>query len=159
LDLRFTLRRYEQETHSSIPLRGVQDGLLSIFEGWEVEEPFALYELGGLAAIDKHFAVLSERLGWPVTVPQAALLGPFYELEGGKRFAEAEQVIKRVIESFPDSPAALYYAGRLYLQMGNRPLAIEMLRRSLVLSPNYPASRSLLTFMEVDPDELVQEAR
>jgi predicted alpha/beta superfamily hydrolase len=156
-DLRFTFRRYPEESHSSIPLRSVQDGLLNIFEGWEIEDPFALYGLGGLAAIDKHFAALSARLGFPVAVPEEALLGPFYELEGRKRFAEAEGVIARVIESFPDSPAALYYAGRLYLQMGNRPRAIEALRKSLLLSPNYGASRSLLEYMKVNPNELVPE--
>ena len=160
-DLRFTFRRYPDESHASVPLRSVHDGLLSTFEGWELDmnEAFALYEQGGLAAIDKHFAALSARLGFPVAVPQEAMLGPFYQLEGDKRFAEAEQVMKRVIEAFPGDPTALYYSARLQLQMGNRSLAVEVLKEALLLSPNHAPSRGLLQYMKVDANELVPEVR
>jgi len=156
-DLRFTLRRYPEETHSAIPLRGVYDGLASIFEGWEVQDPFTLYEQGGLTAIDKHFATLSARLGFEVAVPEEALFTTFTQLEGRKRFPEAEQVIKRAIESFPDSVNAHYYAGRLYLQMGNRDLAVASLKKALLISANDPASRGLLEYMKVDANTLVPE--
>lgn len=157
-DLRFTFRRYPEETHSSIALRSVQDGLLNIFDGWEVEDPFALYDLGGLPAIDKHYAAIAARLGFPVAVPEEALLGVFSELEGRKEFSQAKDVIERAMQSFPDSPATRYYAGRLYLQMGDRELAIDALRTSLLLSPSYPAAVSLLEYMKVDPEKLVSEA-
>lgn len=157
-DLRYTFRRSE-ESHGAVPLRSVHDGLTSIFEGWELdrENAFALYERGGMTAIDKHFGALSTRLGFPVPVPEDAMLQPFFQLEGSKRFTEAEQVIKGVIESFPDDPTALYYAARLYLQMGNRPLAVETSRRALLLSPDHAPSRSLLQYMQVDASELVRE--
>jgi len=157
-DLRYTFRRTE-ESHSAVPLRSVHDGLLSIFDGWELdtEDALALYELGGMTAIDKHFGALSARLGFPVAVPQDAMLQPFFQLEGSKRFTDAQQVIETVIESFPDDPTALYYAARLYAQMGNRALAVETLRRALLLSPNHAASRSLLEYMNVDATELVRE--
>ena len=154
-DLRYTFRRSE-ESHAAVPLRSVHDGLTSIFEGWELdrEDAFALYEQGGLTAIDKHFGALSARLGFPVPVPEDAMLQPFFQLEGSKRFTEAEQVIKKVVESFPDDPTALYYAARLYLQMGNRPLVLETLKKALLLSPNHRPSRSLLQYMQVDASEL-----
>jgi tetratricopeptide (TPR) repeat protein len=160
-DLRFTFRHYPDESHTSVPLRSVYDGLQSIFEGWGLDrdDAFALYEQGGLAAIDKHFATLSARLGFPVPVPEEALDGAFGRLEGLKRFAEAEEVIKRAMESFPESPSALYYAGRVYMQMGNTALAVETLKKSLLLSPNYGPSRGLLQYMKVDPNELVPEVR
>jgi predicted alpha/beta superfamily hydrolase len=160
-DLRFTFRHYPDESHTSVPLRSVYDGLQSIFEGWGLDrnDAFTLYEQGGLAAIDKHFAALSARLGFPVAVPEEALTGPFGQLEGLKRFPEAEQVIKRAIEAFPESPAALYYAGRLYMQMGNNELAVDTLKKSLLLSPNFRASRSLLEYMNVDPNELIPEVQ
>jgi predicted alpha/beta superfamily hydrolase len=160
-DLRFTFRHYPDESHTAVPLRSVYDGLPSIFAGWGLDrdDAFALYEQGGLAAIDKHFGALSARLGFPVAVPEEALHGTFGHLEGLKRFPEAEQVIKRAIEAFPESPAALYYAGRLYMQMGNTALAVDTLKKSLLLSPNYRASRSLLEYMKVDADQLVPEVR
>jgi len=122
-DLRFTFRRYPDESHGAVPQLSVRDGLLNIFEGWEIdrEDAFALYEQGGLTAIDKHVAALSARLGFPVAVPEEAMLAPFFELEGSKRFTEAEQVIKRVIESFPDDPTALYYAVACICRWGTGP--------------------------------------
>jgi tetratricopeptide (TPR) repeat protein len=160
-DLRFTFRHYPDESHTAVPLRSVYEGLQAIFEGWGLDgdDAFALYEQGGLAAIDKHYAALSARLGFPVAVPEETLTGPFWQLEGLKRFPEAEQVIKRVIEAFPESPTALYYAGRLHMQMGNNALAVDTLKRSLQLSPNYRPSRSLLEYMKVDPNELIPEVR
>jgi hypothetical protein len=157
-DLRYTFRRSD-ESHSAVPLRSVHDGLLGIFAGWELdrEHAFALYEQGGMTAIDKHFGALSARLGFPVPVPESAMLQPFFQLEGGKRFTEAEQVIESVIEAFPDDPTALYYAARLYLQMGKRPLAVETSKRALMLSPNHRPSLSLLEYMKVDGSELVRE--
>jgi predicted alpha/beta superfamily hydrolase len=147
-DLRFTFRRYS-ESHATVPLVSVYEGLQSIFNGWALdpEEAFALYEQGGLAAIDKHFTALSTRFGFAVPLPDEVLFRIFSDLESLKRFAEAEQVINKAIELFPQSPTALYYAGRLYLQMGNRALAVETLRKSLLLSPDYGPSRGLLEYI------------
>lgn len=135
-----------------MPLPSGYEGLQSIFEGWglDMDDAFALYEHGGLAAIEKHFAALSTRLGFPREVPRDALLAPFYVFEGSKRFAEAEPVIEKVTESFPDDPAPLYYAARLYLHMGNGARAVEALRQSLRLSPGYAPSRALLEYMNID---------
>jgi predicted alpha/beta superfamily hydrolase len=159
-DLRFTLRRYA-ESHGTVPLLSVYDGLQSIFDGWGLhpDAAFSLYQQGGLAAIDRHFAALSTRLGFPVPVPDGALIGVFGNLESRKRFPEAEQLIKKVIERSPDDPAGHYYAARLYAQMGNRPLAIDALKESLRLSPNYGPSRGLLNFMWFDPNEFVPAAQ
>lgn len=159
-DLRFTFRRYA-ESHAAVPLLGTYEGLQSIFEDWGLDrdQAFALYDQSGLAAIDKHYAALSTRLGFAVPVPQEVLNNIFTSLEGRKRFAEAEQVIGKAVESFPDSPTSIYYQGRLYMQMGNRPLAIETLKKSLQLSPNFGASRGLLRYMNVDANELIPEVR
>jgi predicted alpha/beta superfamily hydrolase len=159
-DLRFTFRRYD-DTHSAVPMLSVYEGLQSIFEGWQLDgdQAFALYDQGGLTAIDKHYAALSTRLGFPVAVPEDVLTGIFTSLEGLKRFAEAEQVVNKAIESFPTSPTPVYYAGRLYMQMGNNPLAVETLQKSLQLSPNYGPSVGLLRYMKVEVDGLVQEVR
>jgi tetratricopeptide (TPR) repeat protein len=157
-DLRFTLQRSGQ-SHSAVPLRSMQDGLTSIFDGWELQDPFTLYEQGGLTAIDKHFAALSERLGFDVPVPAETLFKTFTTLEGRKRFPEAEQVIKRAIESFPGSSSAFYYAARLYAQMGNRDLALESSKKALLISANDPGTRYLLReYLKVDPNTLVPEA-
>jgi tetratricopeptide (TPR) repeat protein len=94
-----------------------------------------------------------------VAVPEEAVLAPFYQLEGDKRFAEAEQVIKKAIESFPDDPTALYYAARLYFQMGNKTLGVETLKKALLLSPSHGPSRGLINYMKLDPNDFVPEVQ
>ncbi len=48
---------------------------------------------------------------------------------------------------------AYYYAGRLSLRMNNKPLAIERLKKSLVLEPGFGGARELLSQAGVDPDQ------
>lgn len=159
LDLRFTLRTNPNESHAAVPLRSVDEGLRFVFDGWDVADPFALYEQGGLTAIDKHYAELSARLGFPVPVPDEVLFGTFGQLERFKRFPEAEQVINRALAASPESSTALYYAARLYAQMGNRPLMMERLKQALLLSPNDPASRSLVEYMKLDASQFASPVR
>lgn len=158
-DLRFTLHPNPNESHAALPLRSVDEGLRFIFDGWEVADPFTLYEQGGLTAIDKHYAELSARLGFPVAVPDDVLFTTFGQLERFKRFPEAEQVINKAIGASPESVTALYYAARLYAQMGNRPLAVETLKRALLLSPNDAASRSLVEYMKLDANDFAPRVR
>jgi hypothetical protein len=155
--LRFTFRRYD-ESHMAVPLLSVYEGLLSIFDGWD-PNAFALYELGGLTAIDRHYAALSARLGYTVPVPEHVLINAFNRIDGRTRFPEAEQVIKRAIESFPQSPLVFFYAGRLYAQAGNNAVALETVKKGLLLSPNDSALRSLLRRMNVEANEVVPEVR
>lgn len=158
-DLRFTLRPFPNESHGALPLRSVDEGLRYIFDGWEVDDPFTLYEQGGLTAIDKHYAELSARLGFSVAVPDAVLFTTFGQLERFKRFAEAEQVLNKALVASPESVTALYYTARLQAQMGNRPQAAETLKRALQLSPNDAASRSLLEYMKLDATEFAAPVR
>lgn len=155
-DLRFTFRYYEDQSHMALPLRGVQDGLLAVFAGWELDDPSALYEQGGLAAIEKHFATLSARLGFTVAVPQNALFSAFNSLEGQKRYAEAVQVISRAVALHPQDTTALYYLARVQGRMGDQPGAIETLRKLLQISPGDGGARTLLREMQVDPDTLAR---
>ena len=97
-DVRYALRNYPEESHMSIPLRAVQDGLLSIFDGWQIVDPFTLYEQGGLAAIEKHFTALAARTGLPTTIPDATLFDVYWNLFNRKRVTEAEQVLARALD-------------------------------------------------------------
>src|SRR5262245_15953803 len=111
-DVRYTLRNYPEESHMSIPLRAVQDGLLNIFDGWQIEDPFALYEQGGLAAIDKHVTALAARTGLPTAIPDATLRDVYFNLFRRKRVTESEQVLARALELHPDSLETLNFAAQ-----------------------------------------------
>jgi len=157
-DLRYVLRNYPEESHMSIPLRAVQDGLLSIFDGWQIVDPFALYEQGGLAAIEKHFTALAARTGLPTSIPDATLFDVYWNLFNRKRVTEAEQVLARALELHPDSLGTLNFAAQRYKQSGNTVLAVETLSKLLLLYPNHRDARSMLKSLQVDASAIPPEA-
>jgi tetratricopeptide (TPR) repeat protein len=154
-DLRFTFRYYPDQTHGALPLRGIDDGLRMIFDGWNLGDASAVFDQGGLPAIEKHYATLAARLGFPVVIPADPLFLAFNNLEGARRYQEAAPVIARAVELHPGSTTALYYQARLKNEMGDKPAAVETLRKALLIAPNDSGARSLLRQMQVDPDTIV----
>ena len=157
-DVRYAFRNYPEESHLSIPLRAVQDGLLSIFDGWQIKDPFAIYEQGGLAAIEKHFAALAARTGLPTAIPDATLRDVYWNLFNRKRTTEAEQVLARALELHPDSLGTLNFAAQRYKQHGNTVLSVETLRKLLLLYPNHRGARTMLESLQVDASAIPPEA-
>jgi hypothetical protein len=45
------------------------------------------------------------------------------------------------------------------MQMGNKPLGVEALKKALRLSPNHGPSRGLIDYMKLDANEFVPEVR
>lgn len=156
-ELRWQFRRYPEETHGSVVMRGLADGLQAVFDGWYMSDPFLVYEQGGLAAIEKHYAAVSTRLKYAVSPPQNRLLEVFFKLEVPLQPEEAEAVMARVLEIYPSSPYSHFYAARLYAQMRNEPRAIEHWTRTLELAPSFSGPRTWLAQRNVDVAAIVPE--
>ncbi len=93
----------EEETHGSIPHRSTYDGLEMLYAGWDIANPMALFEKGGLAAIDAHFASLSERFGYAIPTPENLVNQLGYGLLGQGRAQDAIAVFTRNVEAYPAS--------------------------------------------------------
>jgi predicted alpha/beta superfamily hydrolase len=154
--LSFTYRRYPEESHGTVTLKSVYDGLEFIFDGWPVADAFALYEQGGLAAIDRHYAALSARFGFPVAVPAGVLLSPAFSLYRQKRVAEAEKVILRTLELHPNDVSALLTAGRLYFDRGDQAKATEYLTEALLLAPQARSMGVDYAALKLDPQQVLR---
>ncbi len=158
--LSFAFRRYPEETHATIPLRSVYDGLEFIFEGWPSADSgpdsFTLYERGGLAAIDKYYADASARLGYSVAIPAGVLLAPAFSLYRQKRVAEAETVILHALELYPNDVSALLTAGRLYFDRGDKAKATQYLTKALLLAPRSRASGVDYAALNLDPQQVLR---
>ncbi len=154
----FAFRRYPEETHGTIPLRSAYDGLQFIFDGWAVPDPVALYEQGGLAAIDKHFSALSSRFGFAVAIPEDVLLAPAVQFYRQKRISESEQLILRTLELHPHAVNALLTAGRLYFDRGDKAKATEYLTKALLLAPTRRAIGVDYAALNLDPHEVLRAA-
>src|SRR5262245_36205735 len=57
-------------------------------------------------------------------------------LQKNEQFVEAQEVYRRVLESVPDHPRALHYAGVLAHQQGQNKQAVALIERSLALAPD-----------------------
>src|SRR5437899_11888087 len=57
-------------------------------------------------------------------------------LQKNEQFVEAQEVYRRVLETAPDHPRALHYAGVLAHQQGRNGEALALIERSLVLVPD-----------------------
>ncbi len=57
-------------------------------------------------------------------------------LQKNRQFAEAGEVYRRVLETAPDHPRALHYAGVLAHQQGRNDEALALIERSLALAPD-----------------------
>ena len=133
-------------------MRSIYDGLQVIFTGWRIADPFQLYEKSGSSGLEKHYAAISARLGYTVAPPQETLFSVFNALEGAGRFAEAELIISKAMQLYPTSSNAYYYGGRLALDMKNKPLATQRLKKSMALEPGWAGPRTMLVQAGIDPD-------
>lgn len=60
-----------EEDHWSVVLEGATRGFKEVFAGWTMPAPAgAVGPGGGLPAVERHYARLSERLGWTVRPPE-----------------------------------------------------------------------------------------
>jgi predicted alpha/beta superfamily hydrolase len=159
----FAFRRYPEETHGTVPLRSIYDGLAFVFDGWpgadSGPDAFAMYERGGIAAIDKYYADLSARFGYPVAVPEGVLLAPAFTLYRQKRVAESEQVILHTLELHPNYVSALLTAGRLYFDRGDKEKATQYLTKALLLAPKSRAIGVDYAALNLDPQKVLRPVK
>jgi predicted TPR repeat methyltransferase len=59
-------------------------------------------------------------------------------LQKNEQLAEAQEVYRRVLETVPDHPRALHYAGVLAHQQGRNAEALALIERSVALMPDQP---------------------
>ena len=93
----------EKETHGSIPHRTTYDALETLFADWRLANPGRLFDEGGLAALDAHYAALSEKFGYEIITPEAMVNGMGYRLIGQNKAEEAITVLQRNVEVYPES--------------------------------------------------------
>jgi len=95
------------EDHGSVVLRSHYWGLRKVFEGWRLPQDRETRTFkGGLAEIKAHYAGLTQRLGYPVDIPEQTLNLVGYQQLGQKAFEEAIAVFRYNLEVHPGSANA-----------------------------------------------------
>jgi predicted alpha/beta superfamily hydrolase len=150
-------QRWPEESHGSVVMRSVYEGMEWLHEFYYTHEPWRAYEEAGLQYFDKRFELISKYLGYEVKVPEHVLMHIQHILREAKRPQEAQQVLQRVLQLYPVSPGAHYELGRTYVEANERPRAEEEFKRTLELYPGHAGARSELEKLGIDPKSVVTE--
>jgi predicted alpha/beta superfamily hydrolase len=102
--LRWKSQAYDQETHGSIALLGMIDGLRALYAGWRVPEDLATK---GLPAVEAYFAELSKTFGRTVPLTEAVVNELGYGALEKKQIKEAIALFERNVAAHPGSANAL----------------------------------------------------
>ena len=158
-NLRWQFKRTPEEDHGTIAYLGTYEGLEAIFNGYRIADPVALFEQGGLAAFDRHYAEVSKRLGYTVEVPRETYAGMVWGLSSGGRFADAEEIGQTMLERDPKNTNTLSMLAEVAGMQKDDARAIGYLTQVLQLYPGNMRARAALANYKVDVDKIVHSPR
>jgi predicted alpha/beta superfamily hydrolase len=117
--------KYEDEDHGSVVLRSHYAGLRKVFDGWQFPRDSNTGAVaGGLKGVEEHYRKLSERLGFPVLVPEALMNQVGYQLLGQGNTDEAVAAFKLNVVRYPGSANVYDSLGEAYERTGRLELAL-----------------------------------
>ena len=110
-NLEFTYTQMIEETHGSIPHLSIYQGLEKLYDGWAL--PKEKYE-EGLAAIDDHYKIISEKFNYDIQTPEYVINYLGYNYLNKKEFEKAIEVFQENIIRFPESANVYDSLGEAY---------------------------------------------
>lgn len=150
--------RWPEESHGSVVMRSVYEGLKWLHESYYTTNPVQTYEVSGLRSYDKRFEFISKYLGYEVKPPESELWQIQRYLRDEKRFEEAAQVLERMVQLYPYATNALYDLGLVYLELQDKQRAAAKFTQLLKENPGHLGARTELQKIGIDPNTLVKDA-
>ncbi|MBP7462196.1 MAG: hypothetical protein KBA26_12985 [Candidatus Delongbacteria bacterium] len=142
LDYRY--QHYSGETHGSVPVVSLYDGLKWVFKGWSI--PDSIAEQGLPAIKQYHQSQFTERLGLSAAIPEPILNRIGYQLIGNNKLQSALDVFAYNIELYPGSANVYDSYGEGLEQAGRLKEALDNYRKAVSVGeinhdPNLPIYR------------------
>jgi predicted alpha/beta superfamily hydrolase len=152
-------KRWPEETHGSVVMRSVYEGMKWLNEFYYIHEPFRIYDEAGLQFFDKRFERISKHLGLEVKIPEHVLMEIQTILVHEKRYADAVPVLERVLQLYPQRTGPHYELGRVSVATGDKSRAEAEFKQTLALDPGHAGARAELEKLGIDPKSVVTETR
>jgi tetratricopeptide (TPR) repeat protein len=121
----------EGDTHSTASVTGAFRGIRAVHGGWSIE---SIIEGGSLVELRDHFAMLGERYGCELQIPQLALHRMGFLLLADDRVEDAIAVFSYEIQEYPESATAYDSLAYALEVRGDLAEAIEHSRTALALA-------------------------
>lgn len=128
--VRWTSLDLPEEDHGTSPLVSVDRGLQWLWRGWYPED---LLTTGDLEDVDRHYAALSERLGFRVAAPEGLVNLAGYRLLQGGDVEGAIRAFEENVARYPESANVYDSLGEALETKGALPGALRAYRRAVVL--------------------------
>jgi uncharacterized protein len=97
------IQRFDDEDHGSVVLRSHYIGLRKVFDRWRLPvDPTGTFE-GSFGDLEKHYAALSERLGYTITPPEGTVNNVGYGALQAGRIEEAVRYFELNVRNYPES--------------------------------------------------------
>ena len=151
--------QWMDEDHGSIVMRAHDRGLRKVLAGWQLPREKDGSIAGGLPGVEKHFAAVSQRLGYEVKIPEGVINQIGYQLllAPEKKVAEAIEVFKVNVERYPQSANVHDSLGEAYEAAGKLDLARAGYQKAIEIGtakkdPNLGAYKEHLTGLDKKKD-------
>ncbi len=156
---RWNMRVMPEETHGSVPLRSIRQGLEAIFEGWNLSlrDLMAAFDEGGLQAVDGRYLASGERFGYERITHPFTVVQIVFNLLDMERLEEAEAVLMRDPNKHPPPPMFLRTLAGAYEARGDTDRAREIYTAALSANPADEQTRLKLIEMGADVASLLPD--
>lgn len=101
---RWQSRHFPDESHGSLPVRAGADALRSLYAGYRLSGD--ALRGASLSDVERHYRTVSEKLGWPLKVPESAINDLGYGALNNGRIRDALALFKRNCRDHPESANA-----------------------------------------------------
>lgn len=137
--LRFSWGFYEKDIHGSVPLISMRDGLMFLYDWWELKNPSRYNDPATptaelVAMIRERNATLTANMGYPLAMEEDLLtmLG-MMAMDMGQP-DKAGAILEVLLEAYPESAAAHSAAADYFEAQGDIPKALRHARAAFSIS-------------------------
>ncbi|WAC11505.1 alpha/beta hydrolase-fold protein [Dyadobacter pollutisoli] len=144
--LRYKSKYYPDDTHSSAPLITEYDALRFIFDYYPLKLTDKDFDDSTVALADKylkHYAFVSNQMGYKVAPPESAINAMGYQALGSKHFKKAESLFKLNVANYPGSGNVYDSYGDYFVAKKDKINAIAQFEKALSVADNADTRKKL----------------
>jgi uncharacterized protein len=144
--LHYKSKYYEADSHNSVPLITEYDAVRFFFDFYKFDitmEDFESTDLAFPKKIEKHFEMVSNRMGYKVSPNEGLINFLGYESLKQKKMEQSEYLFKMNVKNYPESFNVYDSLGDYYVAIDDKPNAILNFKKALDLGGS-PESKQKL---------------
>ena len=134
--LHYKSKYYEDDSHNSVPLIAEYDAVRFFFDFYKFDITMGDFESSGLTfpiKIEKHFEMLTNRMGYKIFPNEGLINNLGYEMLGKKKMEQAEYFFKMNVKNYPESFNVYDSLGDYYVTIDDKPNAILNFKKAVSL--------------------------